>query len=197
MAIARKMLLAELMRECRASRGTTLAEMAQIKKQLGADGGKLQVLFVTLDPERDTQEALAGFVPAFDPSFVALRGTLSVRELATLLNPVAEFLSTGGKLRFAVQPTKPMPFGTLVSTVLSAGMGSPAQAIKDLGLKVVDWFVDYEGLPIACICQGIPRATLRQRLKASYPQTYKGIEFGAAKPKKIAILSGSGRSAGI
>jgi hypothetical protein len=59
-----------------------------------------------------------------------------IPELATLLNPVAEFLSTGGKLRFAVQPTKPMPFGTLVSTVLSAGMGSPAQAIKDLGLKV-------------------------------------------------------------
>ncbi len=53
---------------------TTLAEMAQIKKQLGPDGDKLQVLFVTLDPERDTQEALAGFVPAFDPSFVALRG---------------------------------------------------------------------------------------------------------------------------
>ncbi len=53
---------------------TTLAEMAQLKKQLGADGDKLQVLFVTLDPERDTQEALAGFVPAFDPSFVALRG---------------------------------------------------------------------------------------------------------------------------
>ena len=53
---------------------TTLAEMAQVKKQLGADGDKLQVLFVTLDPERDTQEALASFVPAFDPSFVALRG---------------------------------------------------------------------------------------------------------------------------
>ncbi len=53
---------------------TTLAEMAQIRKQLGPDGDKLQVLFVTLDPERDTQDALAGFVPAFDPSFVALRG---------------------------------------------------------------------------------------------------------------------------
>ncbi len=53
---------------------TTLAEMAQVKKQLGAEGDKLQVVFVTLDPERDTQEALAGFVPAFDPSFVALRG---------------------------------------------------------------------------------------------------------------------------
>ncbi len=53
---------------------TTLAEMAQIKRQLGAEGDKLQVIFITLDPERDTQESLAGFVPAFDPSFVALRG---------------------------------------------------------------------------------------------------------------------------
>ncbi len=53
---------------------TTLAEMAELKQQLGAQGDRLQVLFVTVDPERDTQEVLAGFVPAFDPSFVALRG---------------------------------------------------------------------------------------------------------------------------
>ena len=54
---------------------TTLADLAQVKQQLGTDGDKLQVLFITLDPERDTQEVLAGFVPAFDPSFVALRGS--------------------------------------------------------------------------------------------------------------------------
>jgi protein SCO1/2 len=53
---------------------TTLVDMVELKKQLGTDGDKLQVLFVTVDPERDTQEVLAGFVPAFDPSFVALRG---------------------------------------------------------------------------------------------------------------------------
>ena len=54
---------------------TTLAELAQVKKDLGADGDKFQVLFITLDPERDTQEVLASFVPALDPSFVALRGS--------------------------------------------------------------------------------------------------------------------------
>ncbi len=54
---------------------TTLAEMADLKKQLGADGDKLQVVFVTVDPERDTQDVLAGFVPVFDPSFVGLRGS--------------------------------------------------------------------------------------------------------------------------
>jgi protein SCO1/2 len=53
---------------------TTLSDLAQVKQQLGADGDKLQVLFITVDPERDTQEILASFVPAFDPSFVALRG---------------------------------------------------------------------------------------------------------------------------
>ncbi len=54
---------------------TTLAELAAVKKELGADGDKLQVLFITVDPERDTQQALADFVPAFDPSFVGLYGT--------------------------------------------------------------------------------------------------------------------------
>jgi len=53
---------------------TTLADLAQVKKDLGADGDKFQVLFITVDPERDTQEVLAGFVPVFDSSFVALRG---------------------------------------------------------------------------------------------------------------------------
>ncbi len=54
---------------------TTLAELAAVKKELGADGERLQVLFVTVDPERDTQKALADFVRAFDPSFVGLYGT--------------------------------------------------------------------------------------------------------------------------
>jgi protein SCO1/2 len=54
---------------------TTLAELAQVKKDLGADADKFQVLFITLDPERDTQDVLASFVPAFDPSFVGLRGS--------------------------------------------------------------------------------------------------------------------------
>ncbi len=54
---------------------TTLAEMAAVKKELGADGDKLQVLFVTVDPERDTQQVLADFVPAFDASFVGLYGS--------------------------------------------------------------------------------------------------------------------------
>lgn len=53
---------------------TTLAEMKLVKERLGTDGDKLQVLFVTVDPERDTPELLAKYVPAFDPAFLGLRG---------------------------------------------------------------------------------------------------------------------------
>ena len=54
---------------------TTLSDMAEVKKKLGKDGERLQVLFVTLDPERDTQALLAQYVPAFDPSFIGLYGS--------------------------------------------------------------------------------------------------------------------------
>ncbi len=53
---------------------TTLAELALVTKELGADAGGLQVLFVTVDPERDTPEVLAKYVTAFHPSFLGLHG---------------------------------------------------------------------------------------------------------------------------
>ena len=52
---------------------TALAEMAQVVKQIGSD--RVQGLFVTVDPERDTPEKLASYVPAFHPSFLGLRGS--------------------------------------------------------------------------------------------------------------------------
>jgi protein SCO1/2 len=54
---------------------TTMTELAQVKKMLGADGDKLQVVFVTVDPERDTSDVLKGYMANFDPTFIALRGT--------------------------------------------------------------------------------------------------------------------------
>ena len=53
---------------------TTMTKLAQVKQALGAKADQMQVLFVTIDPERDTQELLAQYVPAFDPSFVGLYG---------------------------------------------------------------------------------------------------------------------------
>ena len=54
---------------------TTMAELAQVKKALGKDGERVQGVFITVDPERDTPEALKAYMASFDPSFVALRGT--------------------------------------------------------------------------------------------------------------------------
>lgn len=54
---------------------TSLQELADVKQQLGADGDRLQAIFVSLDPERDTPEMLKAYMANFDPGFVALRGT--------------------------------------------------------------------------------------------------------------------------
>src|SRR6266436_7019054 len=59
---------------------TTLADLAGVMKTLGPDADKVQVLFVTVDPERDTPEALAKYVGAFDPRFIALRGDLPATQ---------------------------------------------------------------------------------------------------------------------
>lgn len=53
---------------------TTLADLAQARRMLGPAAKQVQVLFVTLDPERDTRELLAQYVPAFDSSFLGLYG---------------------------------------------------------------------------------------------------------------------------
>jgi protein SCO1 len=53
---------------------TTLSDMRQVTKQLGKDADKLQVLFVTVDPKRDTAEVLAKYVPSFGATFLGLYG---------------------------------------------------------------------------------------------------------------------------
>jgi protein SCO1/2 len=54
---------------------TTMAEMAGVMQKLGPQADQVQVLFITLDPERDTPSLLASYVPAFDKRFVGLYGT--------------------------------------------------------------------------------------------------------------------------
>ena len=54
---------------------TTLTELAEVKKLLGSDGERLQALFVTVDPARDTPEVLKAYMAAFDPTFLALTTT--------------------------------------------------------------------------------------------------------------------------
>lgn len=53
---------------------TTLSALAETMKMLGADADRVQVVFVTVDPDRDTGELISSYVTAFNPSFVGLRG---------------------------------------------------------------------------------------------------------------------------
>jgi protein SCO1 len=75
---------------------TTMAEMSEVTQKLGDDAKRLQVLFITVDPERDTPALLKQYVPAFNPSFLGLSGTLE--ETAKVAK---EF-----KVFYQKQPTK-------------------------------------------------------------------------------------------
>ena len=63
---------------------TTLSAMVEVLKLLGNDGQKVQVLFVTVDPERDTRELLAAYVPQFHPSFIGLNADLATTAATAL-----------------------------------------------------------------------------------------------------------------
>lgn len=54
---------------------TTLADLKQVRQRLGNDADKVQVVFVTVDPDRDTPERTANYAAQFDPSFAGLSGT--------------------------------------------------------------------------------------------------------------------------
>jgi protein SCO1 len=55
---------------------TTMAELAEVKRRLGKDGDRVQGVFITIDPERDTAEVLKAYLTGMDPSFIGLRGSL-------------------------------------------------------------------------------------------------------------------------
>lgn len=75
---------------------TSLAELAQAKQMLGKDGDRVQGVFVTVDPERDTPELLKAYMANFDPSFLALRGTLDQTK-ATAKDFKAYYAKVPGK----------------------------------------------------------------------------------------------------
>ena len=75
---------------------TTLARAAEVRSKLGPDGKKVRLVFISVDPERDTAELLRDYLRAFDPDFVGLRGTAEqTREAAKALNVFYEKVPTG------------------------------------------------------------------------------------------------------
>lgn len=82
---------------------TTMTDMKQTMKLLGSRADELQVLFVTLDPERDTQEILAEFVPSFDKRFLGLRGTPEqIEATAKTFKIFSNKVNTDGKAGYTI-----------------------------------------------------------------------------------------------
>ena len=112
---------------------TTMAELAEVKRSLGADGDKVQGIFVTVDPERDTAPLLKAYLASFDPNFVGLRGSEEQTKAAA-----KEF-----KVYYAKVPGKTDSSYTMDHTAASfifdtqgrvrvfARYGSGAQALAD------------------------------------------------------------------
>jgi protein SCO1/2 len=75
---------------------TALARASEVKQLLGPDGDRLQVLFISVDPERDTPEILHAYTAAFDPTFLALYGDPArLAETAKAFNVVYQKVPTG------------------------------------------------------------------------------------------------------
>lgn len=103
---------------------TALARAKEVRRLLGADGQRLQVIFVTIDPERDTAALLKEYTAAFDPSFLGLRGdAAATKRTASEFKAYYEKVPTGasytmnhsaltyvfdaqGRLRLALQHTQ-------------------------------------------------------------------------------------------
>ena len=75
---------------------TTMAELAEVRKRLGPDGDRIQGVFVSIDPERDSPAVLKAYLAGMDPSFIGLTGTL----------PQVEAMAREFKVFFQKVPTK-------------------------------------------------------------------------------------------
>ena len=90
---------------------TTLADAAKAVKSMGRDGERVQVLFVTVDPKRDTPEVLSKYVPSFNPAFLGLYGDeVATRKTATDFRVFYEYRPGSSPDNYTVDHTA----GTLV-----------------------------------------------------------------------------------
>ncbi len=107
----------------------TLSEMAQVRSQLAARAARLRVVFITVDPERDTVERLRAYVGAFDRSFLGLTGNPDalarvrqaygvVAEKRTVAGTKAAYLIDHSAFAYVIDPEGRLrlmfPFGTSI-----------------------------------------------------------------------------------
>ena len=114
---------------------TTLSDLAQVMRLLGKDAERVQVLFVTLDPERDTRELLAQYAPAFYPSFLGLSGDVqATREAAKAFG--VSYQKQGGKNGYTLDhSTGTYIIGASGKPLLLAPYGqSTGQLVQDIKL---------------------------------------------------------------
>ena len=76
---------------------TTLVEMGQLLHELKEDANRLKVVFITVDPERDTQDALKSYLSSFDPRIIGLTGSvIDVTAATSAFNAFFEKIAAGG-----------------------------------------------------------------------------------------------------
>jgi protein SCO1/2 len=117
----------------------TLVELAQVRAKLGEAAKRLQVAFITLDPERDTPERLRSYTTAFDPTFVGLTGSATqlaqvreaygvIAEKQVVPGTSAEYLLAHSAYVYVIDPKGQLqlryPFGESIDDM--------ADAIQDL-----------------------------------------------------------------
>jgi protein SCO1 len=110
----------------------TMLEMKQVRQALGADADKLQVLFITLDPKRDTPAVLSQYVPAFDPSFLGLHGTeAEIAKVAKDFKIFWRVQESANSSNYTLDHTaSTLIFDTQSRLRLFANMGTPADKIS-------------------------------------------------------------------
>ncbi|MFM2404991.1 MAG: hypothetical protein RL223_2871 [Pseudomonadota bacterium] len=112
---------------------TTMGELAEVKRALGADGARVQGIFVSVDPARDTPEVLKAYVANFGPDMLGLRGTPE-ETLAAAKHFKVYFNKVPGKTdtSYTVDHTAgSYVFDTQGKVRLFTRYGSGAQALAD------------------------------------------------------------------